>query len=67
MDFPKERFPLQLIAYYVLYRIKIAVVYTGVSPKRFLKILLRGKELVDIFRARLIELVLVKLVLLQKK
>ena len=37
------------------------------SPKRFFKILLRGKELVDIFRARLIEFVLAKLVLLQKK
>ena len=30
IDFPKERFPLQLIAYYVLYRINIAGVYTGV-------------------------------------
>ena len=30
IDFPKERFPLQLIAYYVLYRINIAAVYTGV-------------------------------------
>ena len=29
-DFPTERFPLQLIAYYVLYRINIAGVYTGV-------------------------------------